>query len=211
MELCGGTHVGRSGDIGLLLIESDTGISSGVRRIECLSGAAALEKILELKEEHTRIADLLRGDDANLADKVSKLALRNKSLEKEISDLKSKLASHSSGDFMEKVRTSSGGIQVIAEEVEGLDDESLRAMVDRLRLKLGSGVVAIGTTRGEKAMLVAGVTSDLKGRVHAGKIVKEAISESGGKGGGRPDFAQAGGIEASQLKVSLDKIIELLV
>ena len=210
IELCGGTHVDRTGEIGLMLIGSESGISAGIRRIECWSGASAHEQILRERGERNLIAAALKGDTSNLPERVEKIINRQRELEKEIEMLKTRLASSASGDLVSSARSSPKGIKVIVEKVEGADGDTLREMVDRLRLKLGSGVVALASSAGEKAIIVAGVTSDLTPKVSAGGLIKEAAKIGGGKGGGRPDFAQAGGIDKTALSQALNRIFELI-
>lgn len=210
VEFCGGTHVDRSGDIGLVMIASEGGIASGVRRIECWSGDGAINQLMLEREERTAIAGVLKSDATGLADKVEKLSGRARTLEKEVEQLKSKLASAASGEMADNVRTSPNGVKVITEMVSGADAQTLRTMVDRLRLKLGSGVVALGSAQGATAVIVAGVTPDLTSSVHAGNLVRDAAKFSGGKGGGRPDFAQAGGVKAAQLNETLDKLFSMV-
>ena len=210
LELCGGTHVQRSGDIGMLLLASDGGISAGVRRIECWTGPRAFQHVLAERSHMSRIAQQLKGDTHSIPERVEKLLERVKVLEKEVEQAKSKLASAASTDLLDCKRTSPGGIDVIAERIENTDSDTLRTMVDRLRLKIGSGVVVLGSSHGKKAVIVAGATSDLGKKIHVGNIVKEAVANSGGKGGGRPDFAQAGGVDSSKLGDTLDKVFELI-
>jgi alanyl-tRNA synthetase len=194
----------------LVLLSSETGISAGVRRIECWSGAGALERVLSERGEREQIAALLRSDTQDLPAKVDRLMAQSKSLEKELETAKAKLAHAASGQLAQNARLSPKGIKVITETVEGADTDTLRAMVDRLRLKIGSGVVALGTRQGERAVIVAGVTPDLTATVNAGQLVKEASKLSGGKGGGRADFAQAGGVDAELLGQTLDKLFALV-
>lgn len=211
LELCGGTHVQRSGDIGLVTLVSEAGVSAGVRRIECLSGEAALAQIFAERRERQHIAGLLKGDQVQLGEKLEKLLARVKSLERELEQSKAKLASRSSSDLASKFRSSPKGIKVIAECVEGVDSETLRSLVDTLRVKIGSGVVALGSTLGDSStILVTGVTSDLAKTLHAGKLLGAVVQEFGGKGGGRPDFAQAGGVSASKLKAAVEKVYEAI-
>jgi len=210
LELCGGTHVGRSGDIGLMMVASETGVSSGVRRIECYSGAGAHSRLLIERSELEQIAQLLKGDSSALPDKVEKALARARSLEKELEKMKSKLASAASGDLIESARTSAKGIKVISQKVEGADADTLKSMVDGLRVRLGSGVVALGSNQGDKAVIVAGVTPDLVSSISAGNIVKEITKISGGRGGGRPDFAQAGGVDPEKLSSALERVFELV-
>ena len=208
LELCGGTHVARSGEIGLVLVASEGGISAGVRRIECLSGSGALERLLSERMERARIAEILRGDAHDLAAKVERLSSHARELEKEIDRLKNKLAQVAGEELVTNVRYSPAGVRVVTAVVEDADTPTLRNMVDRLRLKLGSGVVALGSVQEGGAVIVVGVTPDLVRGVGAGTLVKAAAEYGGGKGGGRPDFAQAGGVAPSLLKQSLEKIFE---
>ena len=147
LELCGGTHVSRSGDIGFLLVDHETGISSGVRRIECFSGIGAHAELMSERSERAEIANLLKGDLHDLPAKVSKILSHSKELERELDEVKQKLAGEASGGLVSQARTSPAGIKVIAENVGVADTQTLRSMVDRLRLKLGSGVVALGSFR----------------------------------------------------------------
>ena len=209
-ELCGGTHVSRTGDIGFVLIESEGGISAGVRRIECKAGAAALEKVLAERAEISKVANLLKSEPTVITTKIEALQQHAKELEKENEKLKGKLAVNAADELLDAVITSASGIKVIAEKVTAADIEGLKTMVDRARVKLGSGVVALSAVIGDAAALVVGVTSDLAKTVHAGDLVKEASKVSGGRGGGRPDFAQAGGIAIDKLSTALDKIKELV-
>lgn len=210
LELCGGTHVARSGDIGLCIIQSESGISAGARRIECWSGAAAYDELVSERRERAEIAALLKGDASELSTKVERLLARNRELEKLLDKAKGQLASAASGDLVGSARLSPKGIKVIAQCVDGADSDTLRSMVDRLRVKLGSGVVALGSSQAGKGLIVAGVTSDLTKQVNAGQLVKEAASVSGGRGGGRADFAQAGGVDPAKLDVALDKLFEMV-
>lgn len=210
LELCGGTHVSRSGDIGFLLVQGENGVAAGVRRIECVAGGSAWSEVLKEREEVSRAAELLKGDSANLAEKVGKVLDRNKDLEREIEQLKGKLAATQSGDLVSTARLSPKGVKVIAHPVEGVDADTLRSMVDTLRVKIGSGVVALGSRIGDEAVIVAGSTADLKDKVNIGSIVKEAVKESGGRGGGRSDFAQAGGVEPSKLDATLNRFFSLV-
>lgn len=210
VELCGGTHAGRSGDIGLLIIKSDSGIAAGVRRIECLTGPAAYTEMARVFDERATLADRFKVNPARVNEKVMALIDERRNLEKELNQLKTKFASSSSSDLAENVKRSPSGVKVIAEVVSEADTNTLREMVDRLRLKVSSGVVALASSDGKKASLVVGITSDLKDSIHAGKLVKEAASAAGGKGGGRPDFAQAGGLDADKMQAALDKVFSLI-
>jgi alanyl-tRNA synthetase len=210
LELCGGTHVERSGDIGVVLVASDSSISAGVRRIECWSGAGAWDQIWAEHNERSQIAALLKSDASELPEKIDRLQQKIRSLEKDLESAKSKLASAASGDLVDRARVSPSGVKVIAESVEGADANTLRGMVDRLRLKLGSGVVALASAQGPNAILVTGITSDLADTLNAGTLVREAAKVSGGKGGGRGDFAQAGGLEADKLSQALECVFKMV-
>jgi len=210
LELCGGTHVKRSGDIGFMLIAHESGISAGVRRIECWSGEGAEAELFREKIEREQIASLLKSDVHNLPDKVEKFVARSRAIEKELDTLKAKLASTRSGDLMECAKTTPRGIKIIAETIDGADTDTLRTLVDRLRVQIGSGVIALGSSQGDKAIVVAGVTADLVSKINASNVLKEASKVSGGRGGGRADFAQAGGVDPNLLAATLDKVVELL-
>lgn len=209
LELCGGTHVKRTGNIGMMLVAHEAGIAAGVRRFECWAGRSAEEQIKKEKQERERIADLLKSDSSNLPEKVEKLVARAKALERELESAKAKLAAAASGDVLKNARVSAKGVKVVAEKVDVSDTDTLRTMVDNLRASLGSGVVALAGVQGDKAMLVVGVTADLTKGLSAGNLVKEAAKVCGGKGGGRPDFAQAGGLDVAKLGDAFNKIIEL--
>jgi len=210
LELCGGTHVNRSGDIGFVMIGPDGGISSGVRRIECYSGQAAEAQLAELLDAQERLAAILKTNPASLEQKAVKLVDQAALLEREIRDLKSKQNLESSDDLVAQIKTTKGGIKVISSSIDNIDTDGLRDLVDRLKLKIGSGVVVLGGSCEGKTTLVAGVTKDLTANLHAGKLIQEAAKVSGGKGGGRPDFAQAGGSDPAKLQLSLDKFFELI-
>ena len=210
IELCGGTHASASGELGTLLIFSEGGIAAGVRRIECFSGVVANEHISQERNERAQVFDLIKGDTTNLVDRVSKVLSRNKELERELDRVKAKLASASSADLTRSVKLSPKGVKIIAEKVESADTEALRAMVDSLKVSLGSGVIVLGSSSGDTASVVVGVTSDLSKSIHAGNLVKEAAACGGGKGGGRPDFAQAGGVDSSKLDLALQRVFEMV-
>lgn len=211
IEFCGGTHAGRTGDIGFVLFDSEGGVSAGVRRIECVAGSGALELTELLQRERNSLAQLLKSDAHDLQSKIEKALDRSRALEREIEELKSKLASKASGDLLGNARLTPSGIKVIVERVEGADVDTLRSMVDELRGKMGSGVVALGSGNGGSGIVVLGVTPDLIGKYNAGKVVKDALSATGaGRGGGKPDFAQAGGVSSEKMPVVLDKMFELI-
>lgn len=206
-ELCGGTHVRAVGDIGLFKILAEGGIASGVRRIEAVSGEGALDWVEADEDRLLRLASLIKGGRDDLDDKVVQLLDRSKRLEKEISELKAKLASSAGVDLVSQA-VDVGGVKVLAAKLDGADAKSLRDTMDQLKSKLGSAVVVLATESGGKVSLVAGVTKDLVGRMKAGDLVKVAAAKVGGKGGGRPDMAQAGGNDPTGVPAALALVIE---
>jgi len=209
VELCGGTHVARTGDIGLVKIRGEGGVAAGVRRLEAVSGGGALELVREHEKVLEQIGGLLRGPAEEAAAKLEKLLAQQKELEKRIAELQGKLAGGASKDVMADARKVDG-ITVLATRVDGLDDKGLRDMADDLRNRIRSGVVVLGAAQGDRAILLAAVTKDLAGRYHAGDIIKQLAPLVGGGGGGRPDFAQAGGKHPDKLDAALAAAYELL-
>jgi alanyl-tRNA synthetase len=208
-ELCGGTHVQRIGDIGVLKIVSEESVAAGVRRIEAVTGIAALEHYQRQALVLTRLVGHLNvGEDAVLA-QVEKLAQTAKALEKELESQKRKDALGQVDELLSRVQTVKG-VKLIAAEVQNVDREGLRQLVDTLRQKLGSGVVALGMPEDGKVALIAGVTKDLTAKVHAGKLMQALAPMVGGKGGGRPDLAEAGGKDTAGLKLALQSVPSLL-
>jgi alanyl-tRNA synthetase len=191
-ELCGGTHVSRAGDIGLFKIVSESGIAAGVRRIEAVSGRGALEWVNANESLLRDVAGLVKAGRDDVAAKVTQLIERSRTLEREIQGLRLKLASGGSRDLLEGMQVVNG-VKVIAARIDGADAKSLRDTADQLKDRLGTGVVVLGTVEGEKVHLVASVSKDLTARVKAGDVIKPIAELVGGRGGGRPDFAQAGG------------------
>jgi len=207
MELCGGTHVKRMGDIGLFKIVSETGISAGVRRIEAVAGRVAVEWLQKLDHSVREASGQLKTSPEQLSERISQLLGRSRELEKELERLKGKLASAAGSDLAAQA-VDIEGVKLIAARLEGADPNSLRDTVDQLRNKIGSGVIVLGTTAGGGVRLVAGVTRDLAGKLKAGELVNHVASQVGGKGGGRPDFAQAGGSDAAALPAALDSVAD---
>ena len=208
-ELCGGTHVHRVGDIGILKVVSEQSVAAGVRRIEAVTGVGALEHYQQRAQLLSQIASKLNvGEDAVLAT-VEKLSETAKHLEKELEAQKRKGALGQLDDLTAQVQMVKG-VKVIAAEVANIDREGLRQLVDSLRQKLGSGVVALGMPDDGKVALIAGVTKDLTSKVHAGKLIQALAKQVGGSGGGRPDLAEAGGKDTSALKSALQSIPSLL-
>jgi alanyl-tRNA synthetase len=208
-ELCGGTHVARTGDIGYFRLRDESGVAAGVRRLEASTGSGAIAEVRKKEELLEDIASLLKAGEGEARAKLEKLLGQLREQEKRISELQGKLAGGASRDFMADARQVDG-ITVLATKVEGLDDKGLRDMADRLRDKVGSGVVVLAAAQGEKAILLATVTKDLVGRYHAGNIIKQLAPLVGGGGGGRPDFAQAGGKDPSKIDSAIAAARDLL-
>jgi alanyl-tRNA synthetase len=202
MELCGGTHVERAGDIGLFKILGESGVAAGVRRVEAVTGKTAYDWVVHTDQVLRDIAALLRGSREDVDEKVRELVERSRKLEKEVQQLKSKLASGQGGDLASQAKDV-GGIQVLAARIDGADAKSLRDAVDQLKIKLGSSVIVLATVQDGKVVLVAGVSADLLNRVKAGEVAGAVAALVGGKGGGRADFAQAGGTQPENLGKAL--------
>ncbi|MHB8476241.1 MAG: alanine--tRNA ligase [Steroidobacteraceae bacterium] len=202
MELCGGTHVERAGDIGFFKILSESGVAAGVRRVEAVTGQVAYEWVVHTEQVLRDIATLLRGSREDIDEKVRELVERSRRLEKEVQQLKSRLASGQGGDLASQAKDVDG-IKVLAAQIEGADAKSLRDAVDRLKSKLGSCVIVLATVQEGKVVLVAGVSADLLAQMKAGDIVGAVAAQVGGKGGGRADFAQAGGTQPENLGMAL--------
>ncbi|HLZ19937.1 MAG TPA: alanine--tRNA ligase, partial [Smithellaceae bacterium] len=205
MELCGGTHVERTGDIGLLKVIHESAIAAGVRRIEAVTGREALAHVQKAEEELKRTAGLFKAAQSEVYDRTEKLLKQTRELEKEIEALKGKLAANASGDLMSQVQEIAG-VKVLAAEVSIADAKTLRDFGDKLRDRLVSGVILLASKADDKALLLCMVTKDLANKFHAGNIIKELAPLVGGKGGGRPDMAQAGGTQPE----NLDKIFPAL-
>ena len=202
VELCGGIHANRTGDIGLLKIISEGGVASGVRRIEAVTGAAALAYLNAAEEQLKEAASLVKGSRDNLIDKLSAVLERNRALEKQLEQLQAKAAS-AAGDDLSASAQDVKGVNVLAARLDGQDGKALLALVDQLKNKLGRAVILLGSVHEDKVVLVAGVTKDLTGQLKAGDLMKQAAAAVGGKGGGRPDMAQGGGVDAGALDAAL--------
>jgi alanyl-tRNA synthetase len=209
MELCGGTHVQRSGDIGLFKILSESGVAAGVRRVEAVTGQMAYAWVVNTERVLRDIADMLRGSRDDVDEKVRELVERSRRLEKEVQQLKSKLASGQGGDLTSQAKDV-GGIKVLAAQIDGADAKSLRDAVDQLKGKLGSSVIVLASVQEGKVVLVAGVSADLLTRMKAGEIAGAVAAQIGGKGGGRADFAQAGGTQPENLGKALAGVETLI-
>jgi alanyl-tRNA synthetase len=210
IELCGGTHVHRTGDIGLFKLEAESGVAAGVRRIEALTGEGALEAIRRREKLLDSFGDRLGAREAQALERLERLMAREKELEKNLRALEQKLASGSTAGGAENVREVNG-VRVVTRKLERIDPRGLREIADRLRQKYSSAVVALGSDLGDnKAALLVAVTPDLAVRIKAGEIVKQLAPMIGGSGGGRSDFAQAGGRDASRLDQVLERVISLV-
>jgi alanyl-tRNA synthetase len=208
-ELCGGTHVARTGDIGLFKIVAESGIAAGIRRIEAVSGQLALDRVAAEEAALGRLAELLKAGRGDLEPRVRQLVERNRALEKELQQLRAKLAGGAGGTDLASRATMIGGVQVLSQRLDdGTDPKTLREFVDRMKDKLGTAVIVLGAvdTAGAKVSLAAGVTKDLTSRVRAGELVGAVAGQVGGKGGGRPDFAQAGGNDPGALDQALASV-----
>ncbi len=204
-ELCGGTHVDRVGDIGVLKIVSESGVAAGVRRIEAVTGERALDYITSLQDRAYQVAQLVKGDRDNFPDKVRHLVDRTRQLEKEIEQLKGRLASGQGADLLSQA-VEINGIKVLAARLDGVDAKTLREAVDRYKDQLKTAAVVLATVEDGKVRLVAGVTAAEIGRIKAGELVNMVAQQVGGKGGGRPDLAQAGGTDPSKLDAALQAV-----
>ncbi|HMK85874.1 MAG TPA: alanine--tRNA ligase [Steroidobacteraceae bacterium] len=209
MELCGGTHVERTGDIGFFKILTETGVAAGVRRLEAVTGQTAHEWVLDLDRVMRDIAGMMRGSREDVDEKVRELVERSKRLEKEVQQLKARLASGQGEDVSAQARAV-GGVKVLAARIEGADAKALRDSVDRLKQKLGSSVIVLATVEDGKVVLVAGVSKDLVARLKAGEIAGAVAAQVGGRGGGRADFAQAGGTQPENLGAALASVESLV-
>ncbi|VFM99240.1 MAG: alanyl-tRNA synthetase [Candidatus Kentron sp. G] len=205
-ELCGGTHVRRSGDIGLFRIVSETGVAAGVRRIEAVTGNGALDWVARWQTRLRRVSDLLKADAQQVEDKVEQLLGRNRELTRELEKLTAKLASHRGGELVSKAVEISD-LRVLATKLENADPKSLRDTLDQLKGKLGSAAIVLATVHGEKVYLAAGITSDYVDRLTAKSLVNFVAGQVGGKGGGRPDMAQGGGDDPSRLDAALESVV----
>ncbi len=208
-ELCGGTHTSASGDIGMFKIVSESGVAAGVRRIEAVAGRPAYRAFKEEERSVLEIAQMLKTSDADVVSRVEKLVGQVKSLEKELDRFKHRLQTTQAGDVVNEAKVI-GGIRVLARRVEGMDAKDLRDFGDKLRDKLGSGILALGSVKGEKVSLIVMVSKDLTSRFHAGQIIKEQASILGGTGGGKPDLAQSGGKDPEKLDAALNALYTII-
>jgi alanyl-tRNA synthetase len=205
LELCGGTHVNRTGDIGLFKIVSESGIAAGVRRIEAVTGAKALDVVQTQGQQISQIASLLKTDPQGLHARIMYVLEQSKIVEKELEKLKSKLASNTTTDVLSEVNEIKG-IKVLSTVLQGIEAKALRSMVDDFKNQLGSAVIVLGIAEKNKVSLIVGVTNDLVSKVKAGELVNYVAQQVGGKGGGRPDMAQAGGSEPQNLNSAIASV-----
>jgi alanyl-tRNA synthetase len=204
-ELCGGTHVARTGDIGLFKIMSEGGVAAGVRRVEAIAGGVALDFVRDLDRKVSAAAGLLKAQPQELEARIGQMLDNVKALEKQLATLKAKAAA-SQGDDLVGQAVDVKGTKLLVAKLEGTDSKSLRDTLDQLKNKLKSGVIILGVTEGDKVSLVAGVTADLTAKVKAGELLNHVATQVGGKGGGRPDMAQGGGTEPAKLADALDSV-----
>ena len=209
IELCGGAHVKSTGEIGLFNIESESGIASGTRRITATTGHASLKYVNKLEEKLSKVAGMLKTDGKNVVDVVEKYIAEAKSIVKEYEQLQTKLVKYEINELLENV-DEINGVKVLKAAFANKDVNELKEIVDRGKEKLQSGIIILGTNNGGKAIFVVGVTKDLISKVKAGEIVKVAAQVAGGNGGGRPDFAQAGGKDGNAVKEAVDKAFEFV-
>ena len=210
MELCGGTHVSSTGDIGLFKILSESGIAAGVRRIEAVTGVSAIDLMQKQFNELSTLAGLLKTEPVNLVTRVAQLLEHNKQVEKELLKLKQQLASTKGNDLL-SMAVEISGVKVLAAHLEGVEAQALRAMMDDLKNQLGSAVIVLGVAEQDKVSLIAGVSKDLVSKVKAGELVNYVAQQVGGKGGGRPDMAQAGGSQPENLATAIDSVKPWLI
>ena len=204
-ELCGGTHVHHTGDIGLFKILSEGGVAAGVRRIEAVTGQGALDHVAEEERRLDDVAGLLGGNAGNVIERLHQLLDRQKKLERELESLKAKAAAGATADLASSA-PEVAGVRIVAARLEGLDAKGLRDAVDQLKNRLGDAVILLASAEGGKASLVAGVQGSALGRVKAGELLSHVAAQIGGKGGGRPDMAQGGGNDGPALVAALDGV-----
>jgi alanyl-tRNA synthetase len=204
-ELCGGTHVARTGDIGLFKIVSEGGVAAGVRRVEAVAGSVAFEYVQSMNRSIENAAALLKAQPNELESKIAHTLEHVKSLEKQLSTLKSKLASSQGDDLLGQAQDV-GGVKVLVAKLEGVDAKALRETLDQVKAKLKSGVIVLAVVEGDKVQIAAGVTADLIGKYKAGDVVNHVAQQVGGKGGGKPDMAMAGGTNPAGLAAALASV-----
>ncbi len=208
-ELCGGTHTQRTGDIGFFKIIAESGVAAGIRRIEAVAGQAAIDYMHQLGEQIEETASLIKGDQFSIAVRVRQFMDRTRLLERELEQLKAKLAANAGANLLSQV-VKVNGQQVLVAKLDDIDPKNLRTTLDELKQRLHSGVLLLATVTEGKVSLIAGVTKDLTNKVKAGDLVNQVAQQVGGKGGGRPDMAQAGGTEPGSLPAALESVVPWL-
>jgi alanyl-tRNA synthetase len=205
-ELCGGTHVARAGDIGLFKIVYEGGVASGVRRIEAVTGESAVRRFIDSEKTLDSAAQKLKASRDDLLPRIEQLQASNRNLEKQLEALKSKLASQTGGDLAAQAQDVNG-IKVLVAKLDGANVKTLRETVDQLKNKLGKAVVVLASSEGDKVTIIAGVTRAETERVSAGDVANHVAEQCGGRGGGRPDMAQAGGNQPQNLAAALESVV----
>ncbi len=208
-ELCGGTHVTAAGDIGYFKILSEGGIAAGVRRIEAVTGSAAVRHVQQMEDEQRQVASLVKAEGGSTIDKVERLLTRQRELLREVEALQARINASASADLLTEVREIAG-VKVLATQVSGTDAKGLRELADTLKERLGSGIIGLGTAADGKASLLVTVSKDLTGRFKAGELIRELAQVVGGSGGGKPELAQAGGTKPENLAAALEKLYSLI-
>ncbi len=204
-EICGGTHVHRTGDIGLFKITTETGIAAGIRRIEAVTGKGALDYIAKEELQLQQAATLLKTSRDNLNDKLEQLVDRNRTLEKQLEQLQQKLMGSLGSDLINEAKDIKG-IKILAKQIEGADNKALRNLLDQLKNKFGTAAIVLASVNDNRVTLVAGVTKDTITKIKAGELVNFVAEKVGGKGGGRPDLAEAGGNQPEALAEALASV-----
>ncbi len=207
-EFCGGTHVVRTGDVGSIIVIGESAVSSGVRRIECCAAGGAVKALRRLQSTTQALMEMVTADEASLVPRLQSILDREKALEKTIAQLKSRLGTLTAERILQDVRRSNLGVPYLTSVMAGVDADGAKEIIDAARVRLGSGVVALGISTDRGGMIVAGATADISKKFHVGNALKQAIIVAGGKGGGRPDFAQAGGLDESKLDQALSLFAE---
>ena len=206
IELCGGTHVLRAGDIGLFKIVEETGIASGIRRVEAVTGNTAIRRFIDSDEQIDRAAQALKASRDTVLQRIEQLQSTNRSLEKQLESLKSKMAAQTGGDLVSQA-AEINGIRVLATQLDGVNVKTLRETVDQLKNKLGAAAVVVASTENDKISIIAGVTKTETDRIKAGDLANHVAEQCGGRGGGRPDMAQAGGNQPENLPAALESVL----
>jgi len=209
VELCGGTHVDRLGDIGLFRITNETGIASGVRRIEAITGFTAYQYDKNKENQINQISNLVKSEPSNVIDKILQILDQQKKLEKQISIFQKQLAGNQSDDLLKNVKEING-VKLLSAKIEGIEIKDLRNIVDKIKHKLAKAVVILALVKDNKVSLVSGVSKNLTDQYHAGEILKHVALQIDGKGGGRPDMAQGGGNNMSNLDKALESVEQLI-